>query len=294
MDSYIQTPSGSIHVRDYGGEGAPILLVHGLGGSVANWNAVGPALAELGHTVAFDLPGFGLSPPARDWDLGTHAGAVSSMIGELGGRVVLIGNSMGGLVSEMVAATNRDAVGALVLVSPATPPRLVDPRIHWPTARRLAIQATPWLGRAVTRYFMRKYTAEEIVRLSLESITHRPERVPMPIVDEFVELARARGELPWTEEAIPGSGRSIAKTFARRSEFVTMIRDITAPTLVIQGVGDHIVSPTAVEWMCHLRPDWELVQMEDTGHTPQLDAPVRFLRILLPWVEASLEREATL
>lgn len=225
--------------------------------------------------------------------MATHAEAVRSAITELAPSVTLIGNSMGALVSEMVAASHPEMVDALVLVSPATPPRVPDPRIHWPTARRLAIQATPGLGRAMTRHFLNNYTPEQIVRLSLESITHNPGRVPMPIVAELVRLARIRSELPWTEEAIPGSGRSIARMFARPSGFVAMIRDIKTDTLVVQGMGDHIVSPTSVEWMCSLRPDWELIQMEDTGHTPQLDAPVRFLRIVLPWLEASFKRENT-
>jgi pimeloyl-ACP methyl ester carboxylesterase len=64
-----------------------------------------------------------------------------------------------------------------------------------------------------------------------------------------------------------------------------MIRAITAPTLVVQGVSDHIVSPTAVERICRLRPDWKLVQMEDTGHTPQMDAPLRFLAEVEPWLK---------
>ena len=68
-----------------------------------------------------------------------------------------------------------------------------------------------------------------------------------------------------------------------------MIRKIVAPTLVVQGIEDHIVSPTAVEWICSLRPDWQLVQMTDTGHTPQLDAPLRLLDVVEPWLAGTVE-----
>ena len=81
--------------------------------------------------------------------------------------------------------------------------------------------------------------------------------------------------------------------FRRPRRFVDLIRQITAPTLVVHGVEDRIVSPTSVEWMCSLRPDWELVQMEDTGHTPQLDAPIRLLSIVQPWLEGRLKTEIT-
>jgi pimeloyl-ACP methyl ester carboxylesterase len=68
-----------------------------------------------------------------------------------------------------------------------------------------------------------------------------------------------------------------------------MIRAVKAPTLVVQGVADPIVSSQSVEWLCSLRPDWSLVQMEDTGHTPQIDAPMRLLGVVQPWLEANLK-----
>jgi pimeloyl-ACP methyl ester carboxylesterase len=293
VSAYIQTSAGPLHWRDYGGSGQVIVLVHGLGGSVANWDAIGPRLAGLGRTVALDLPGFGLSPPARDWELDTHAGAVRSFISEFAPSATLIGNSLGGLLAEMVASQSPELVDSLVLVAPATPPRFPDPRIHWPTARRLFLQATPLVGRAMSKYFLSRLTPEELVKLGLETITHKPGRVPLPVVEEFVRLATVRVKLPWAEEAVPHTGRSIARMFHRPSSFVEMIREIRAPSLVIQGLGDRIVSPTAVEWLCSLRPDWQLVQMEDTGHTPQLDAPIRFLATIIPWLQASLKREIT-
>lgn len=290
---YANTSAGLLHWKDYGGSGEPIVLVHGLGGSLANWDAVGAPLSEMGHTVALDLPGFGLSPPASSWDLESHAEALSAFLADLGPGVTLIGNSMGGLVSEMVAARQHDQVARLVLISPATPPRLPDPRLHWPTAIRLALQATPGVGRLISRRFISAYTPEEMVRVSLEMIAHKPGRVPLEVQESLIASARARRHLPWVEEAVPSTATHIAWLLSRPWRFVEMIRDIVAPTLVVQGLEDHIVSPTAVEWMCSLRPDWELVQMEDTGHTPQLDAPVRLMNIVGPWLEARQNREDT-
>jgi pimeloyl-ACP methyl ester carboxylesterase len=285
MGEYRQTSTGPIHWADYGGSGPPLVLVHGLGGSLANWDAVGPIFARTRRTVAPDLPGYGLSPPARDWHIDTHAEALRGFIEAIGEPVTLMGNSMGGLISEMVAARHPGLVRDLILVSPATPPRLPDARLHWPTAWRLAVQATPGLGDAVSRHFWRKYTPEQLVRLSLDSIVYKPSRVPMPVVEALTSNVVARSRLPWAAAAVPGTARTIAARWARPSRFVAMIRDIIAPTLVVQGIEDHIVSPTAVEWMCTLRPDWVLIQMEDTGHTPQLDAPIRFAGVVQPWLE---------
>ena len=293
MGNHLKTAAGSVHWKDYGGTGDLIVLVHGLGGSIANWDAIGPGLTDHGRTVALDLPGFGYSPPGPDWEVSTHAEAVWAFISTLGHSATLIGNSMGSLLSEMVAAEHPSNVEGLVLLSPATPARLGDPKIHWPTARRLAVQATPGVGRAVTRHFMRNLTPEELVRMTLDTVVHKPARVPLDMIESFVQLAEARSKLPWAEEAVPKTATSIAKLLSRRSRFVRMIREIKAPTLVVHGIEDRIVSPNSVEWLCSLRPDWELIQLEDTGHTPQVDAPVRLLKTISPWLEERRRSEIT-
>lgn len=293
MDQYLDLPHGVIHWKDYGGEGRPILMVHGLGGSIANWDILGPRLTRHGRAVAIDLPGFGLSPPGRDWSLQTHANAITDMIGHLGGPVVLAGNSLGALLCEMVASTRPDLVVALVLISPATPPRLPDPHIHWPTARRLLLHSTPGVGRAMSRLMLASMTPRELINDALRRITHKPGRVPLDLIESFVELAERRSHLPWAADAVPKTGQAIRRYFLRRSRFVAMIRDIEAPTLVVQGIEDPIVSRTSVEWLCELRPDWTLVQMEDTGHTPQIDAALRTWGVIDPWLESRLIRETT-
>ncbi len=280
------TEQGPVHDVDYGGTGPSIVLIHGLGGSTTNWDAVGTAVARHGRARAIDLPGFGLTPPRRDFRIETHRDAVIAYLEAVGGdRHTLIGNSTGGLVSEMVAASRPDLVERLILVSPATPPCFPDPRFDWPTAVRLLVQATPWVGEAYGRWFLRTNTPSELTRKTMKMVTYKPGRVPMKVIDASVEMATIRKVLPWTATATTRTANSVAMHYARPGVFAAMIHTITAPTLVIQGLADHIVSPTAVEWMCTLRPDWTLVQLEDTGHTPQMDAPLRFLTVVEGWLD---------
>lgn len=292
MFDYLELSHGPVHWKDYGGEGSDFVMVHGLGGSIANWDVIGPRLARLGHVTALDLPGFGLSPPGPDWSLETHARAIDEFIRHRNtGRAVLIGNSMGGLLCEMVAANSPELVDALILISPATPPRLPDPHIHWPTARRLVANSTPGIGPALSRRMVSSMTPRELINESLARITHKPGRVPLEMVESFVHLAEIRAHYPWAVDAVPKTGQSIRKHFLHRREFVAMIRDIKTPTLVVHGIEDPIISRTAVSWLCSLRLDWTLVQMDDTGHTPHIDAPIRFLGIVEPWLESHLKRE---
>lgn len=291
LSRYVDLPSATVNLMDYGGSGRLMVLVHGLGGSIANWDVVAPRWARRARVLALDLPGFGLSPPARDWALETHAEAIIELIEHAGGPALLVGNSMGGLLAEMVAAHRPDLVSDLLLISPATPPRLPDPNIDWPMARRLVINSTPGLGPAIARRLYMTMEPRDLINESLGRITHGTGRVPLELVDAFVTVARIRARLPWAPDAIPKTGQSIRKLFMRRSRFVGMIRDITAPTLVVQGIADPIVSRNSVEWLCSLRPDWELIQMEDTGHTPHIDAPVRFLSVVEPWLESHRKQE---
>ncbi len=261
-------------------------MVHGLGGSLANWDIVGPRLADNHRVVALDLPGFGLSPPGADYELATHVDAIVDFISGFSEPAIVVGNSMGGLLAQMVAADRPELVDALVLIAPATPPRLPDPNINWPMATRLAINAVPGLGVALSKRIINTRTSEELVKESLDRITHRSSRVPLEMIDSFVRIAEIRRNYPWAPLAVPKTGQSISRYLSRPSKFVEMIRRIKAPTLVVQGMEDPIVSPTWVSWACSLRTDWELVQLEGTGHTPQIDAPVRLLGVVEPWLAA--------
>jgi pimeloyl-ACP methyl ester carboxylesterase len=46
-------------VRDFGGAGDPIVLLHGLGRTLIDWSVIGPLMAPYRRTVAFDLRGHG-------------------------------------------------------------------------------------------------------------------------------------------------------------------------------------------------------------------------------------------
>ena len=108
MGRFVETPDIRLHRVDHGGEGVPIVLVHGLGGSTADWDAVAPTLTRLGRVTAVDLPRFGFSPPTRTGGLDAMADAlarfVDGVVGDAGTPAVLIGNSMGGVLSTLVAA----------------------------------------------------------------------------------------------------------------------------------------------------------------------------------------------
>lgn len=100
-------------LRDEGGDGDPILLLHGLMGSARTWRRQVSWLRDLGHVHTFDAAGHGRPAPG---DLSTEAfvddlaGAVHGL-----GEMVVIGHSMGALHGWCFAAAFPDRVRALVI-----------------------------------------------------------------------------------------------------------------------------------------------------------------------------------
>ena len=104
-----------------GGDGPPLVLVHGLGGTVENWLALAPVLAGRHRVLVPDLPGHGRSLPLSEArDLDALAGAVLAIADteEIRGAV-WIGHSLGGVVALRAATLRPDAVRGLVLAAAA-------------------------------------------------------------------------------------------------------------------------------------------------------------------------------
>lgn len=104
-----------------GGDGLPLVLVHGLGGTIENWRALAPALAARHRVFVPDLPGHGRSealPEAPNVDPLADAVLAVADEEEIGGAV-WVGHSLGGLVGLRAAARRPDAVRGLVLAASA-------------------------------------------------------------------------------------------------------------------------------------------------------------------------------
>jgi len=281
--TFVHIPAGVVFARDLGGEGSPIVCVHGLGGSHLNWVPPAPPLAALGSVSAFDLPGFGYSPPSRSYSMQQHARVTIEYLEHLDEPALLIGNSMGGLVSILVAAQRPDLLTGLVLLAPAVAPRWGDPRIDPVVSRRLLLQGIPGVGIPMIEKYWRSTTARQQIADTLAVVCHHPERIPAELLTESLEMTEIRRRQPWAIEAIVRSGRSTGFTVARRQEFRQVVERVTTPTLLIQGEFDRVIPGSGVERLAELRPDWTHVLMKDVGHCPQLEAPTEFTRFVAEW-----------
>jgi pimeloyl-ACP methyl ester carboxylesterase len=104
-----------------GGAGPPLVLVHGLGGTIENWRAVAPALAARHRVVVLDLPGHGRSSllsEARNVDPLSRAALEIAEAEEIRGGV-WIGHSLGGVVAIRAAVLRPDTVRGVVVAAAA-------------------------------------------------------------------------------------------------------------------------------------------------------------------------------
>lgn len=117
-----------LHIHDTGGDGRPVVLIHGWPLSHESWSAQIPALADAGYrVVAYDRRGFGRSAPGDAYDYDTLAGDVDQVLTDLDLReATLVGFSMGGgEVARHLARYGADRVRAAVFAG-AVPPYLLQ------------------------------------------------------------------------------------------------------------------------------------------------------------------------
>ncbi len=283
---FVTERAAGLHYVDHGGTGEPIVLVHGLGGSHVNWDAVAPGLAQLGHVVAVDLPGFGTNEPGEHGaDVSTYAERLDVFVEQFFGEpATLIGNSMGGLVSVLTAVAFPESVRRLVLISPALPPRAL--RFQWVTAQ-LLIRTIPWLGEFITRRAYERYSMEELTDLAYANLTADPSSVPEEMWHRSLALANWRKDQRWSIYAFSSASASMLRELAPR-RYRRNLEAVTAPTLLIHGDQDRVLHPAAAVWAAGVRPDWRFELMRGVGHLPMIERPVECVELIADLMTSSV------
>jgi pimeloyl-ACP methyl ester carboxylesterase len=288
---------GPVNVADFGGEGPPMVLVHGLGGSHVNWMLLGPLLADRARVLAPDMAGFGRTPPAgRGTDVGSNARLLGDLVREeIGGPAILVGNSMGALISLLLAQRRPDLVAGLVLIDPAIP---VAPGV--PRDRQITLAFTAYFTPGVGELFVRRRMAtlgpEGLVQETFRLCCVDPSRVPDEVIEAHVDMARARSRMPWADASVLRAARSLLREILRRRRFLARLATVDVPGLILQGEHDRFVTSAAARLVAKARPAWTYRELDGLGHTPHLEDPERTAREIFDWLDGRgssvLERAA--
>jgi len=235
--------------------------------------------------LILDLPGFGLSPLAgRKATMSSSRSIIGRFIDEVAKTsVILIGNSMGGALSVAQAVDDPDSVRGLVLIAPALP-RNGRHSIDTTVAGFLSAAIIPRLGGRVIANGLRRYGANRMVQSMLALCTVDPSRVPQEIVDAHIEVALARTAQADVASAFLQQTRSLVGQLGRRRRFLEVLRNVTAPTLLIGGACDRLVPRASVDAIAAIRPDWDHVMLDDCGHVPMLEDPQAVSTAIDAWL----------
>lgn len=270
----------------------PAVYIPGLGGAATNWTDMAALLADRVRGEAVDPAGFGSSsvPADGDYSPRAHARKIARFIEERDhGRVHLLGNSLGGVVALIVAATRPDLVRSLTLVSPAMP----DLRPHGRERMFLVTTAVPGVLTLAER--RAGVTPEQHVRMVIETVFGDPTVATPARVAEAVAEAEAHWVLPWASVAMRASLRGLIASYVgtgRRSLW-TLAGQVRVPSLVIWGDRDRLVDVGLAQRTARALPDARLLVLPGVGHVPHMETPrpvARAIRGLLD--EASARRRA--
>ncbi len=257
------------------GTGPVLLLVHGIGGTFENWQAVIEPLARRHTIVAPDLPGHGGSAPAAgDYSIGAFASGLRDLLITLGHeRATLVGHSLGGGIAMQLAYQFPELVERLVLVSSGG----LGPEVS-PVLRAAALPGADLFIAATARTAS---TAGAVVRRGLAAVGLRPSEDVAVVARGYASLAdreRRAAFLATVRAVISSRGQRVDA-----SDRLYLAADM--PVLIMWGERDPIIPVGHGERAHEAIPGSRLEIFDGVGHLPQLETPWRFVAVLERFLE---------
>jgi len=230
------------------GQGGPVVLLHGLGGSRISWE---PQLADLSadHRVAaWDLPGYGASAPLVDLSFRSLAQAAADWIDVLGSPSAhVVGISLGGMIAQYLAAWHPQSVRSLTLLatSPAFGLDGTSPD-EWRAARLAPLAAGQQPADFADRV-LRAIAGPNIAEATLDDQRRAMARISAHALQRSIECL------------VTHDARSLLGT-------------IGAPTLVMVGALDQETPPAYAQALADHIPSAWLQVVHGAGHLLNVEA----------------------
>jgi pimeloyl-ACP methyl ester carboxylesterase len=249
-----------------GGNGAPLVLLHGLGLSWRSWTPILPALEARHDVVALDLPGFGGSPALPRGVRPTPAALTDAVAAELDrlelAAPAIAGNSLGGwLALELAARGRAERVVAIAPSGLESPPERAYV-IAMNEFMRLRARVSAPLGRRVTGPLPTRIVV-------FGGLRTRPWRVS---ADEGVRELDAFGRSPAFQSTLRCTVGTAVPTSLTR---------IRVPVRIAFGTLDAMLGAYTAPRFAAAIPDADLVPLPGLGHVPMADDPDLVARTIL-------------
>ncbi|MDP3064818.1 MAG: alpha/beta hydrolase [Chloroflexota bacterium] len=257
LDKHVRVNGLRLHYLDYGAANAqPMLLLHGYGSECHTFDTFASHLAGEYHILSLDFRGFGDSQWSRDgYSHQLMAADVEGFIKALGlKRVVLMGQSLGGLVAMSYLLQPRPEVEALVIVDIGPD---VDPVGY--NNFRAYLAALP----------DRFASFEEAVAAGAAG---RPDR-PEALIRRQLQHNLRQSDGGWTWKFDPRlRGPHATEDWPKLPDLWPALRGLACPCLVVRGQRSEYLSASVAEVMQRVTPRCRLVTLP-TGHSVHTEAP---------------------
>ena len=252
----LSRPWGRMHYQvDGPQDGVPVVFANSLGTDLRLWDRVLPLLPNM-RAIRFDKRGHGLSDcagPHGIADLAEDAAALIETV--VGGPVIFIGLSVGGMIGQQLAATRPELVRAMVLSN---------------TAVRMGT-AEGWASRIAT-----------IRQSGMESIADAVmERWFAPAFRASPELALWRNMFARTD----AQGYIATCDVLAAADLAATTATLRLPVQVIAGSADGASPPDQVRATAELIRDARYTSIADAGHLPCVETPQDWAAIVAPFVQ---------
>ena len=271
-----------------GGAAVPHLFVHGLGGGATNWLEVMTALGGDREVIAMDLPGFGRTTPPRMSAARVRANArfLPAFLDALGvERAIVHGNSMGGMLTALLAGVAPDRIERAVMVAPALPTAKSDlTHLPGPVMRRFAPFVVPGVGSTALRALWARADIDRLLNEALGLIVTDVGRLSpamLAVMRENVELGKRSS---WRVESLAYAIESLVAALLGGRELTEGVHAMDAGTLLVWGDADALVGRPVIDHVLAQRPDWVSAVLPGVGHVPMMEAPEQYVAIVQAWL----------
>ena len=268
---FLDLKNGSrIHYRDEGDLYKPaIILLHGFNGSLFNFERMVPLLSKEFRLISIDLPGFGLTGavPSMDYSTQNSILVINELTSYLGmEKFSIAGNSMGGGIAWRYALENPEKTQSLVLLA-SSGIYSSEERLQIEESERESPLVWKLMRSNFVSYFLSLYTPKFFATQGLKTSVYDPNLATEEIANQFHELT-----------LMQGSREAILSRFSKQNyndEKPDILKKIQAPTLIIHGREDNIISFKSSINLDQYIQNSELVIYPKIGHLPMYETPAR-------------------
>ena len=263
------------------GRGAPVVLLHGLGGDGSRWRPNIEPLARDFHVFALDQIGFGQSDkPLANYHTGMLAEFLVDFLKAANvGRASLVGNSMGASVALYTAARFPQAVDRIVLADGGGFRADGTGRAGRAGEAGRAGQAGGDTAEAARRRQLQNGVTRDETREFFKILFHNKSLVTDQMVDDQLAM-RLRSAFAITKMQEAGE-----KGLGALSE--DEVRGVKAPTLILWGKYDELANPAGADRLERTIPGSKKAIIDDCGHMPQLEKADEFNRLVREFLAGS-------